>query len=822
MKKKLILLGTVPSAFLPIAAVACTTNEDKKTPGDGEVKPGNPDQEKTPLQLAKEKLHEEIQIATEKHKKYSGDYDLKAFYESAEAINEATAVYHNATVVDQVEAGITKLKEAIKKTDVYFSLGREQKQELVKQTLREEIAKANEVKATLTKDDAIEVIETSVASANSIQEGADRYYRKLGEATRNIHDAVELAKELEQKTNLELFERYINTGSAVLNEFERQYGNDAIYQDIQADIRSEFQKAAELLNTLKEQAQVQQGQTPDEAKQRQIAEANAQAQTKKVELRATIKRLIDGAKNEAITPEIARQLFKITDTTVEIPAAVKFIHANSFNDFSELTTLTLNSHLVSIDQGAFSDTKITAVTLPASLTKLSGFDRTQVSSLVIPANVKTVDHAFNNVTTLTTLTLHEGLTSISGFDNTKITSLTLPASLTSLIGFRYTPITTLSLPAGLTTFNTNLPNLTELTIPAEFNIDSVTSNQSSTTGVVISKAVFPKLTSIYVATQEQKTKLEEKLGGEIRIENESEIQESVTTGEAAVAQRQKDLEVYVGYLQDIAHKNVLEAWDTLTEDVKAKLIEHVGTSATESDEIKQAISDEIEYSMSWASWKKLNVLDTLIEKAKELIGHVGYNFENVAQDTKLTQETRDNFAAKNTEYTSRIDEFKELLKSIDDKKKQLKQYEAAVASAEYYLEYLKFLSEKRVKDRYSSLTSEQKSAVKEIVKPTAETELETWPNATDEQVTARIEAFYFANQYNAAHKLSETDAKIKKLTALVTAAGYTLTQENIAQDSELEDRDQIKTDFDMEKDKYEAAKGNEWKTIIKVKQTSQA
>ena len=109
-----------------------------------------------------------------------------------------------------------------------------------------------------------------------------------------------------------------------------------------------------------------------------------------------------------------------------------------FEGLYYLTKVTFaeGSRCVEIGPGAFANSSLSEITLPASLTTIghSAFRGTELESIVIPRTVTRIDaYAFYN-TSLSEVQLGAGLTTLadSVFAYTYLESITLPASLTSL------------------------------------------------------------------------------------------------------------------------------------------------------------------------------------------------------------------------------------------------------------------------------------------------------------------------------------------------------------------------------------------------------
>ena len=152
---------------------------------------------------------------------------------------------------------------------------------------------------------------------------------------------------------------------------------------------------------------------------------------------------------------------------IEIPSSVTTIEHDAFKNCTSLEKLTLNEGLTMLGSECFTNTKISSVTIPSTLTdvylkltsnggpfagcellkdvtidenttvipKFLFKDCTTITEIEIPSSVKKIGHhAFKNCTSLEKLTLNEGLTKLGyeAFTNTKITSVTIPSTLTDV------------------------------------------------------------------------------------------------------------------------------------------------------------------------------------------------------------------------------------------------------------------------------------------------------------------------------------------------------------------------------------------------------
>lgn len=128
-----------------------------------------------------------------------------------------------------------------------------------------------------------------------------------------------------------------------------------------------------------------------------------------------------------------------TVTNASTTYTVTAIGNNAFYE-STITSVSLPSSLITIEQNAFEDTSsLTTVTfaLPSSLTtiELSAFSGTGITSITIPNSVTTFgSRVFNGCYSLTSVTLPNMITSIPEgmFWNCPLTSITIPSTVTSV------------------------------------------------------------------------------------------------------------------------------------------------------------------------------------------------------------------------------------------------------------------------------------------------------------------------------------------------------------------------------------------------------
>jgi hypothetical protein len=122
---------------------------------------------------------------------------------------------------------------------------------------------------------------------------------------------------------------------------------------------------------------------------------------------------------------------------VTIPASVTTTGAWTFSS-RPLTSVTFakNSQLQRIDDDAFNETPLASITIPDSVTYLSGFYKTLLTSVTIPDSVTTIgDDAFRYCVKLTSVIIPDSVTTI-GSDAfrgcVKLTSVIIPDSVTTI------------------------------------------------------------------------------------------------------------------------------------------------------------------------------------------------------------------------------------------------------------------------------------------------------------------------------------------------------------------------------------------------------
>ena len=151
-----------------------------------------------------------------------------------------------------------------------------------------------------------------------------------------------------------------------------------------------------------------------------------------------------------------------TQTEYVMPDTVENIPNDLFNYHTYVTSVKLSSNLKEIPRGAFKGSKVTSITIPASVMEIGEEAFAYASSLTelkfeSGSLLETIAaDAFNGCSGLTgTITLPEGLKEIgaSAFENSGITGVVLPGSLTEIgeRAFRGAKLESVTLPGSLRT-----------------------------------------------------------------------------------------------------------------------------------------------------------------------------------------------------------------------------------------------------------------------------------------------------------------------------------------------------------------------------------
>lgn len=179
-------------------------------------------------------------------------------------------------------------------------------------------------------------------------------------------------------------------------------------------------------------------------------------------------------------------------TSVTLPAGVTEIRNYAFYYASSLSSINLPSSLTSIGVGAFiNNTSLASITLPVNLSSLGNqaFLGSGVTSISIPNGITTIgDEVFSGAASLASVTLPNTLTSIGSeaFKNaTSLSSITLPSSLMTIGTKAFqgdVQLTAINIPSSVTSIGTlafHSTRLVSVAIPS-----SVTSIADDTFGQI--------------------------------------------------------------------------------------------------------------------------------------------------------------------------------------------------------------------------------------------------------------------------------------------------------------------------------------------------
>ncbi|MCU4117048.1 leucine-rich repeat protein [Mycoplasma zalophi] len=768
------------------ADIESKTNNDQQKFEKIKAKLG---EESTEWQTIKPKLEKQINLnileqtifaAQRKKGPYSNDVDDVAFNLIAQAISDAEASFHNSeATTETIKVAINQLNLKIKEADDYFNLSVTQKQQILEDKFNSILNKTKELKETFEKDDAKELMNEKIQEAENINKTDSQFYRKIKNMISELKKTEQEAKRLESLTDQELFDAYILKEFKILSNLEQQFGNDPAFLKIQEKIKKAFKEARE--------------------------DTSNQYKEKEQNLKHKVNEIIENATAISITPEIANNLYNQETNQIQIPSKVLYIQANSFGNFENLESVQFNDKLVSIGAHAFDNTNLQNIAFPSSLETLSGFENTRVSEVTIPANVTQINFAFDNASNLKTLNLNDKLVELKGFNNTKISQLSLPETLEIFVGFRNTPITNLTLGSKIKTFITSLPELAELTFKANTDFDLVTTNQSATSGILISKNIFPKLQKIYVHSEEDKEKLMKVLGSDIEISDDSELENQKEANNKKIEERKTQFYTYLDFLQKIAHAATKDL-TKLTDEQKTKLKDFV--SNTNEDELEE----DVKYIINRYGYNARATIKTLNEhvaKQKELLDIVGYVItqEKLKDDKNIEDEdVKTNFIETENNFNNSKNEYNNLENNNKEIENKIAKYRLIVQQSEYYIQYLQDIYKNHFLE-YNSLSEENQKVVKEILKIN--------DNMPIEEKNNLISGFPYKNNYASRNTFKMTENMIQKYIKLIGAFGYDLSFENIQKDEKLDD--ETRSDYLLEKTNYEKAKGNEWENIIQIK-----
>ncbi len=154
-------------------------------------------------------------------------------------------------------------------------------------------------------------------------------------------------------------------------------------------------------------------------------------------------------------------------TSIIIPESVTSLGTYLFDGCLNLSEVTLPSMLTAIPNYIFRDcTALKSITIPATVRTIgaSAFENTGLTEVVIPEGVTQLGRVFNNCADLSNVVLPESLRTLDGtFDGcTSLVQIQLPSQLNTLKGkaFRNTGLTSITLPEGITAIGTTSSSYT--------------------------------------------------------------------------------------------------------------------------------------------------------------------------------------------------------------------------------------------------------------------------------------------------------------------------------------------------------------------------
>ncbi|WP_029905645.1 leucine-rich repeat protein [Mycoplasmopsis opalescens] len=718
------------------------------------------------LEEAKERLYDEIQKLTNKRGKYRYDYDSVAFDLSTVVLDKANKAYHDEkATVESINKAIEDIKKSAKDIDKYYSLTLKQKQDLYYKKFIAKVQEAEQKLKELSKFGAKNYLRNIINTAKKLQKNDRHFYKKIKEMTSVIDEKINEALVLEKKSYAELLDLFLDSESRILSEFEQEHGNNPFALDQQDVIRQHFNDARDKKNKINEEKDFEQIE---------------------IELFNKINETIEFANKTALTRNNAKKQYDFNDKEITISKETKYIQFEVLKDYENLEKINFeaDSTLESIGHNAFDNTAINELNLPQSLKFISGFNNIRIKKLILSENVTHINYGFNENFELEEVKLNNNLVEVRGFNFTKLNKIDLPESLIVFDGFREAKIKNITLNKNLKTFLTKLPELETLTLPANIDLDLITNDNNAKHGILISKAAFKNLKKIYVSSEEQKVKLQKKLNGNIKIVKQSDIEEKIKL------------------LQDKNNEKISDINNNLNKAKKFLFDAYTDVLATIENDKK----DEFIKNNQWIETLDFDFLWTIKDK---------YHYESIIEKgknnaKKLNKENEFDDVIRQIDYSIIFEEIAKNKISINEHKNILKKYQEIVKNAEYYNQYLFYIAQVKVLNKYHKLTEKSKENIKKTIKIEA--------NKSDNDVINSIEKFIYNNKFNINDNLDKTDEKINNLIALITDIGFELTNVNIANDEEILNEDKIKEEFELEKNKYEnSKKDDEWNDIIEVK-----
>lgn len=182
----------------------------------------------------------------------------------------------------------------------------------------------------------------------------------------------------------------------------------------------------------------------------------------------------------SVVTSIGNRAFLSTKiTAITIPSSITDLGTETFFQCYQLGSVVFQSGLTEIKNYTFANTGLSSITLPSSLTTIgygAFYNIAGLTSVTIPSSVTSIGPlAFGNCSALETIVLQSGLLEIQeyAFNYTNLISVTIPSSVTTLgsAAFSSCPqLTTVVIQSGLTeiqqlTFS-DCPQLSSITLPS--------------------------------------------------------------------------------------------------------------------------------------------------------------------------------------------------------------------------------------------------------------------------------------------------------------------------------------------------------------------